>query len=237
MKTVKNLIIIIALLFSFPSSAIMADVSTQGKVIINVYDENSKPYVGNWYLYQGINDKGMTLRNGSSGETFTFQAGTYFLNVYKKDTIRPYHVIYSNNPQTLKANETITYNVQYFKTAEEMANASAPTVTEPAPVETVTTTPPIVSETTESVDTAATDSDTGASDSSESPTLSRTYMGPRVTLADLPNTSVSPATDSGSSSGGSENLPLQLAQTGSPALLILIFSGLLGSIAVRRKKV
>lgn len=247
MKTVKNLILLTALLLSFPYSALMADAaSTQGKVIINVLDENNKPYSGNWYLHQGITDNGLLVRNGSSGETFTVQEGIYFLTVYKKDYFRPYHVIYSTNPQTLTANETITFNVQYFKTEEEMANAEAPSVTETATEDTSTVSTPdtsssdtgtVTTEDSEDSETTISDADTDEPETPQSPTYSRTYMGPRVTSRNLPTSETSAPTGSGSSASGiSVNQAHQLAQTGSPAFLLFVFSGLLGGFAVRRKK-
>ena len=249
MKSVKNVILIILLLLAFPTSAFMAEVSNQGTITINVYDENNKPYMGNWYLHQGTNEKGLVLRNGSSGETFSFKEGTYFLRVYKKDSTHPYNVIYSNNPQTLTADETITFNVQYFKTQEEMNNASSSSTTETSSTDTDTTD---ISDTSSSDTNAESSSDsdetttdlastdTSSEDESETETAtgttySRTYMGPRVTYDDLHDSDT--AASSGSSAGsGSASLPLELAQTGSPAFLLLIFSGLLGRFAARRKK-
>jgi len=233
MKPLKYMILIIFLLFAFPASAFTAEVNNQGTIIINVYDENNKPYIGNWYLYQGTTNSGQLVRNGSSGEKFSFPAGVYFLEVLKKEIRYPYHMIRSDNPQTLIAGQTITYYAQYFQTSEQMANP--PALSGPsAPAETSGTSESSVSPDTSSTDTEATDTSAGSASPAE-PTgtiYSRTYMGPRVTMEDV--TGGSAPTSSGS--GGLSSQPLQLAQTGSPAFLLLIFSSLIGGIAIARKK-
>ena len=102
-----------------------AEVEDQGTIVINVYDENGDEFAGNWYLHQGINERGMVVRNGSNGETFLFSDGTYYLRAHGK-TDAPYPLIHSDNPQALEIGETITYNVQYFATEEALLAATGP---------------------------------------------------------------------------------------------------------------
>lgn len=96
----------------------------EGTVIISIQDENGEAFSGDWYLHQGTTINGFVVRNGSAGEVFQADFGSYFLEVRNLLGDHPYHLLYSDNPQFLSENETITFNVQYFETEEEMLVAS-----------------------------------------------------------------------------------------------------------------
>ena len=119
-----------------------------GTVTVKVTDSNGANVGGNWYLYQGVGNQGLMLRNGTKGETFSIPYGFYFLvaqRVFGKLDARR---ILSANPQELKAGETATFAVQYFKTQADMdATAVPPATEETVAEETVPAEPqPVVTE-------------------------------------------------------------------------------------------
>lgn len=96
----------------------------QGKVIVSVADDQNQAFSGEWYLHSGTTSTGSLVRNGSSGESFNIDAGTYYLEVRGLVHTYPYYYVFSSNPQILAENDTITFNVQYFKTQDAMLTAS-----------------------------------------------------------------------------------------------------------------
>jgi len=142
--TAKAFLILVLLATLIPMRSLAADPTDLGKITIEVTGENGTKLSGNWYLHQGINDKGMVLRNGSSGEVFNFSAGIYYLEV-RNLKVYPYYKVFSANPQTLKVGGAIKFQVQYFKTEVQKANAtSAPVPPTPVVPEVIPTPDPVV---------------------------------------------------------------------------------------------
>jgi len=131
MSTALFIALLTAMLIPFGS--LSAD-QPKGTVVITVQDENGEAFSGDWYLHSGTTINGFVLRNGSAGEVFQKESGSYFLEVRNLFGSHPYHLLYSDNPQFLLEDETITFNVQYFKTEEQMLIASGnPPPEPPAP--------------------------------------------------------------------------------------------------------
>lgn len=93
-------------------------------VIISVQDQDNLALSGDWYLHQGTTINGFLVRNGSAGETFQVDSGSYFLEVRNLMGSYPYYLLHSDNPQFVEEDAMITYNVQYFETEEQMLIAS-----------------------------------------------------------------------------------------------------------------
>ncbi len=93
-------------------------------VIISVQDQDNLALSGDWYLHQGTTINGFLVRNGSAGETFQVDSGSYFLEVRNLISSHPYYLLHSDNPQFVEEDATITFNVQYFETEEQMLIAS-----------------------------------------------------------------------------------------------------------------
>lgn len=123
MKLIKNISLFLCILAILPLGLTHAQ-SNMGQMQINVYDENNEPFSGIWYLHQGPNDNGLTIRNGSLGETFVLNEGYYTLVAHGKTYQHPYVVIHSDNPQQVVAGKVAVFNVQYFATEEEMLAAT-----------------------------------------------------------------------------------------------------------------
>lgn len=121
--------------------AAMAE-SPQGTVTVSIQDAAGQAFSGDWYLHQGTTINGFLVRNGSAGETFDVNVGNYFLEVRGLAGDHPYYTIYSDNPQTVEENQSITYNVQYFETEEQMliATGNPPDPVTLGPTEETTTT-------------------------------------------------------------------------------------------------
>lgn len=120
LSSVLSIILISAL---FLPSTLFAE-SPKGTVIINVLDEDGQPFSGEWYLHTGTSVNGLVKRNGSVGETFQADAGSYFLEVRGLPGDHPYTWLFSDNPQTLDEDASITFTTQYFETEEAMLTAS-----------------------------------------------------------------------------------------------------------------
>jgi hypothetical protein len=227
----KKLILIALLLLILPAGTHAADQSNSGKIIINVRDENNNPYVGNWFLYNGSTNKGMMVRNGSGGETFNFDPGIYFIEAQPKETIRPYRLIRSDNPQALATGETITFDIQYFQTEDQKNSPQVPvapaTTAEIAPQEPIAIAP--APENTIAPAPAPVDNST---DTSAQDPNGRTYMGPEAISEPIS----APITDTTPDTASNTTKPKELAKTGSPVLLLFAFSGLLGGVVSRKKK-
>ena len=95
-----------------------------GTVNVSVQNEDGETISGDWYLHTGTSVSGFLLRNGSAGETFDVDAGTYFLEVRALPGDYPYYLIHSDNPQSVDEGGEITFNVEYFETEEAMLIAS-----------------------------------------------------------------------------------------------------------------
>jgi hypothetical protein len=229
----KKIILIAILFLILPNASKAADEINLGKIIVNIHDENNNAYVGNWFLHNGITANGTVVRNGSSGETFNLEAGTYFIEAQKSDNIRPYRLIRSDNPQTVTAGETITFDIQYFQTEDQKNNPG--TFAEPVIAEPAAEPAPIVIAPAPSADYTAdtTASDDNAEDTSSSDQFGRTYMGPEEPIAiSAPAEPTETVTDE-----IDQATPIELAKTGPEAsLLLLAISGLLGGIITMRKK-
>ncbi len=223
-----------------PLSALAQQSNENGTVKIIITDENRNPFSGNWFLHQGTSIKGHLVRNGSSGEEFSMPAGHYYLEAQRKSSRYPLVWLKSVNPQTLEAGKTLRWELQYFKTQEELdaaKNAPAPAPTSaptapaskpepnPAPKPTPTLLP---------------------AKTTTSPAVKRTVSINPNSYKTVPDFNSSPTT-SDTTTASHEVVPqsealvpreagMQLAQTGNPALLLLVFSGLMGGLAVRKRK-
>ncbi|MBU1017988.1 hypothetical protein KKA33_03085 [Patescibacteria group bacterium] len=216
----KCFILALFLTALLPFGSFAAEENDQGTVEINIFNREGEAVVGNWYLHRGISQVNTIVRNGASGEVFSQPEGTYFLEA-QKSSYYPFRRIESDNPQWLTAGETIVYNVRYFKTEEEMLTydertpLTAEEADEPEPVPAPEVTEPPAPNPPAPV---------------YDPYNDRTYMGPEGLY---PPASPSPAP---ATSAFSLSAPLELAQTGAPALILLIGSAVLGGLAMRRKK-
>ena len=114
------LALLLVTLLPFQSFAQEEDMGT---IVINILDGEGEAMTGNWFLHRGISRLNTTVRNGANSETFLFSWGTYFLETQPVHQ-HPFHMVESENPQLLMPGETITYNVFYFKTEEEMVMAT-----------------------------------------------------------------------------------------------------------------
>ena len=115
--TQKVFAITLAAMLIIPLGTLFA-ASEKGSIVVQVVDENNKPFIGQWALYQGPNSLGYAKRNGSKAENFNFNTGVYFIVANGKGTHR-YTQVISANPQTLKENGKVIYKLQYFKTKAE----------------------------------------------------------------------------------------------------------------------
>ena len=113
--------IIILAAYIIPFTALAAESEpTTGTVVINVTDEYGDDVSGNWLLHFGTR----TIRNGMRSYSFETDPHSYTLEARAANNY-PYRVITTENPQMLEAGETITFDVMYFKTEEDMIAAEA----------------------------------------------------------------------------------------------------------------
>ena len=130
LSSALSLLLLAGMFLPFAASA----ETPKGTVIINVLDENGELFSGDWYLHMGgIN--GLVKRNGSASETFSADAGSYFLEVRSLPGDHPYSWLFSENPQLVEEGATVTFTAQYFETEEAMLTASGnpPDLPEQAP--------------------------------------------------------------------------------------------------------
>lgn len=115
--------------------------ATTSTVTVSVQDENGNSFSGSWYLHKGTTINGFLIRNGSGGETFEADTGSYYLEVRGIPGDHPYYYLHSDNPLYLDEGQTVVFNVQYFETEEDMlaASGNAPTPETPGETETVVT--------------------------------------------------------------------------------------------------
>jgi hypothetical protein len=150
-----SMVALVAFLGLSAPMAVRADDTTQGKIVINVLDENGADYAGSWFLHIGSTAQYQVVTNGTKSYQFSASASEYFLEV-RNTTDRSYYSIRSDNPQRLAAKGTITFNVQYFKTLTQMKAAAFlpyPGTTALAQPSAVTTTPSAPAVVTPSVPT------------------------------------------------------------------------------------
>lgn len=194
-----------------------------GTININLYDQNYEDFIGNWYLHQGTTIKGRLIRNSISDETFDIENGVYFLEVRKIWKTHPFYLVHSDNPQTLEAEGEITYNVQYFETEEQMLarmnDGDLPPEPEPNPAPEPE---PVVEPEPEPEPEPVVVVD---------PADSRTYMGPEGTRPPA-----TPAPAPVVYVVEEFSTPPALAQTGAPALMLLIGSAIFGGLIAKRRK-
>lgn len=114
--------ILIATLILMPLGMAFA-AAPQGNITIKVTDQNEQEFAGSWFLYQGTDDKGLVRRNGAKGETFNMDAGNYFITLNPKNPDYQYYLVKSENPQRLYENQSINFEVQYFRTPEQLSEA------------------------------------------------------------------------------------------------------------------
>lgn len=138
----KKILAMLAIAFLMPVNT-FASGHDRGTITINVYDEQFEEIRGQWFLHRGPNDDGLLMRNGTGSETFQIEDGIYYLKVLRIfndnfEVDHPFYLINSENSQFLEVNETIRFDVQYFKTEEAMLLASGETlpITAASPVET-----------------------------------------------------------------------------------------------------
>ncbi|MBN2095871.1 hypothetical protein JW752_00530 [Candidatus Peregrinibacteria bacterium] len=217
-KISKCFILALFLTALLPFGSFAAEESDQGTIEINIFNREGERVVGNWYLHRGILQMNTIVRNGASGEVFSQPEGTYFLEA-QKSNYYPFRRIESDNPQWLTAGETIVYNVRYFKTEEEMlayderTPLTAEEAAEPAPAPAPEATEPPAP---------------NPPAPAYNPYNDRTYMGPEGLYP--------PAAPVPAPTAFDLSAPLQLAQTGAPALMLLIGSAVLGGLITRKRK-
>lgn len=115
-KLYKRVLMAFALTLLIPLSSFAANET----VTIDVQNEAGSAFSGEWTLYEGSNDSGTVFWNGNGSETFDVNEGTYFLKVFPIGTAYPYVAVRSSNPQTVSTDGTVNFEVQYFKTENDM---------------------------------------------------------------------------------------------------------------------
>lgn len=98
----------------------LSSFATNETVTVNVQSETGSAFSGEWTLYEGSNDSGTVFWNGNASETFDVNEGTYFLKVFPLGIAYPYVAVKSRNPQTVSTDGTVTFEIQYFKTENDM---------------------------------------------------------------------------------------------------------------------
>lgn len=102
------------LVFGFltPFAALAQDATASGTITISVTDQDGKSIAGNWFLYQGISDTGLLIRNGSIGESFSIAPGNYFLQT---QSVAGYNsgTVTTANPQTLADGGHLRFRISY----------------------------------------------------------------------------------------------------------------------------
>ncbi len=261
MKLIKNIFLSLCVLAILPFGLSHAQSST-GKMQVNVYDQDNQPFSGTWYLHQGPNEKGLTIRNGSLGETFQLNEGYYTLVAHGKTYQYPYVVIHSDNPQRVIAGETAVFNIQYFQTEEQMLTATGE-----APTTTTTTSAPVTTNTKIEFDEFGCNRLEGyawcereqkcakpwylackvkkteepvveeiTEEPVRSPIVRSSYVSPR-SYRDVPTFNMAPTTSTPTVTSAATPETFELAATGpSAALAAMIGSMMLSGIAIRRKK-
>lgn len=200
-----------------------------GTINVNLYDQNYEDCGGDWYLHQGTTIKGLIKRNGISDETFDIENGVYFLEVRKIWETHPFYLVHSDNPQTLEAEGDVTYNVQYFETEEQMLARMDAGDQPPAPEPTPEPDPEI--DEPEPEPEPVVDSEPVEPVVVVDPADSRTYMGPEGT-----HPPAAPAPAPTAYVVEEFSTPPALAQTGAPALILLIGSAIFGGLIARKRK-
>ncbi|MCK5601692.1 hypothetical protein KAR91_07485 [Candidatus Pacearchaeota archaeon] len=260
MKSIKNIFLFLCVLAILPFGLSHAQSNT-GEMQINIYDQDGQPFSGTWYLHQGPNDDGLTIRNGSLGETFQLNEGYYTLVAHGKTYQYPYVVIHSDNPQEVITGQTAVFNVQYFQTEEQMLNATGET---PA----ITTTSPSTNTIDEDlfdefgcnrtegyvwcereqkcakpwylackVETPAEEvAEEVVSEPVATTSLRSSYVSPQ-SFADVPTFNMAPTTSTSTVTSAATPETFELVTTGpSAALAAMIGSMMLSGLAIRRKK-
>ncbi|MFH1012617.1 MAG: hypothetical protein V1760_02615 [Candidatus Peregrinibacteria bacterium] len=87
---------------------------SNGDVIIQVVDQDGVDMGGVWFLHEGTGDKGSVIRNGTYGEAFRLEQGTYFLRGQNKKGYEDFQVT-SENPQAVIPRGTVVFTLAYYK--------------------------------------------------------------------------------------------------------------------------
>lgn len=112
----KRALAVLAITALFPLNSFAANET----VTVDVQNEAGSAFSGEWTLYEGSSDSGTVFWNGNASETFDVNEGTYFLKVFPIGAAYPYVAVKSSNPQTVSTDGTVTFEVQYFKTENDM---------------------------------------------------------------------------------------------------------------------
>ncbi|MBU0727173.1 hypothetical protein KKA95_00645 [Patescibacteria group bacterium] len=125
MFSLRKIIVLILVVLMIPFAVLAEEDESLGTVVINTMNQDGEPISGNWYLHR-FSLSGSIVRNGLSGEMFTVDEGTYYLEVRKTtggDVYEAYELI-SENPQYVNPGTTRTFSVMYYRTQEDLDAAN-----------------------------------------------------------------------------------------------------------------
>lgn len=205
-----------------------------GTIAIDVVDQDNRPISGAWFLYEGTGSEGQVIRNGTEGEEFLMNYGTYFLAGQRKAGYERFEIV-GENPQTTVPRGFISYKMVYY--VEGYAAAQTAPQEEPAmeaPAEEAPAAEPAVEE-----EPAPATEEPQAEEMM--PEEEEEVAPVRRELERSPLHVEAPVQDRLAYTGEpmGVNLPegMQLAVTGPEGLLVLMFgSGLSGLLFTRRRK-
>jgi|GEM_PF-2783182 len=222
MSRFKSILIALTALILFVPGAALADQHSSGTVTVQVVDQYGHDVAGVWYLYEGSGTQGMISRNGTWGEAFGMNYGTYFLTGEAKTGYDSFAVT-GENPQTTVPNANITFTLVYQRTD---TTSSSTTVTPPvAPVAPEQPATPPVREPEPPVMT---------------PEAPASTLPPRTPLqVDQPLTSRLSNTGEpvGANVAAVTTQPMQLATTGPEGLAgLMAFSSVLSGLWITRRR-
>lgn len=234
-------IAIFAILFLIPSPVFAQPHHTPGDIAIAVVDQDENPIQGIWFLHEGSGEEGMIIRNGTFGEVFKMNYGTYFLRGQNMRGYESFEVI-DENPQDIIPHGIITFTLKYYVEGYAAAQSLSGAVQQ----EEVGAVPVVPAEAAQVEELAQ--GDVAAETIETLPTETQveeeeiTVVAPAAAAPVVRELEISPlrvpAPDRLSHTGEPEGvkLPMQLAVTGPGGLLMmLIGSGLAGLWAMRRK--
>jgi len=114
MKIFNVKIVAFALAFGLmaPAITLAQSANASGTITVSVSDQDGKSMTGSWFLYQGVSDAGLLIRNGSVGESFQIAPGNYFL---KTQSVAGYNsgMVTTSNPQSLTDGGHVRFRISY----------------------------------------------------------------------------------------------------------------------------
>lgn len=121
MFSLRKITVLILIILIIPFIALAEEGDDLGTITINTVAQDNNAISGKWYLHRG-GANGTVVRNGLSGETFNVEVGTYYLEARRTsggDVYKAYQIT-TENPQSVAAGESATFNVRYYRTQEDL---------------------------------------------------------------------------------------------------------------------